>query len=328
MANQPKNKESESVFTTKFYFHSLQFTPYKDNNTMSSADILSKVITFISDQKVNGKGVIIDKHRNRPEAESRELFMNYGVFMYRDKRVRCSIALLRKGKVPMLKPKDSLDLVPLTEATGSIAEQTHFYIDYSRTPAVVCVEYNHHGPRFSDIEYYFRVVAHDHLHLSKAVSTSLYMDNTIDKTLEELKNVLNIEIKMKAENVTQMDNDAKGYISGISNLGQRLKPKFLRVEAYFQIPGTKIKTVESNQDANNMFRTFLNKFKSRPFHQELFEHFEVKYEDKEGGENIFNLMKGKSAIEKEIDMSLNPNTTQIYEMIKGDFDDFMITRFS
>ena len=276
MAKQSKKKEAEGIFPTRFHFYSLRFTPYNENNTMSSADILGKVITFISDQKIKGKGVIIDKHKNRTDVESRELFMNYGVFIHKDKRIRCSIALLRKGKIPMLKPKDSLDLIPLTEATGSIAEQTHFYIDYSRPQAVICVEYNHHGPRFSDIEYYFRVVAHDHLHLSKALSANLYKDDTIDTTLAELKNVLNIEIKMQAENVTHMDNDAKGYISGISNLGQRLKPKFLRVEAYFQVPGTKIKTEEPNQDANNMFRTFLNKFKNRSFHQELFEHFEVK----------------------------------------------------
>lgn len=328
MAPKPKKKEVDIIYPTRFHFHSLRFTPYNDNNTMSSADILGKVITFISDEKIKGKGVIIDKHKNRSDVEPRELFMNYGVFTHKDKRIRCSIALLRKGKIPMLKPKDSLDLVPLTEANGSIAEVTHFYIDYSRTHAVVCVEYNHHGPRFSDIEHYFRIVAHEHLHLSKALATSMYMDDTIDKTLEELKNVLNIEIKMKAENVTHMDNDAKGFISGISNLGSRLKPKFLRVEAYFQVPGTNIKTEETNQDANNMFRTFLNKFKSRPFHQELFEHFEVKYENKEGVEDVFNLMKGKSVIEKEIDMSKNPTTSQIYEMIKPDFEEFMTIRFS
>lgn len=228
----------------------------------------------------------------------------------------------------MLKPKDSLDLVPLTEANGSIAEVTHFYIDYSRPQAVLCVEYNHHGPRFSDIEYYFRVVVHDHLHLSKALTASMYMDDTIDKTLAELKNVLNIEIKMQAENVTQMDNDAKGFISGISNLGQRLKPKFLRIEAYFQSPGSKIKSDELNSEANNMFITFLKKFKGRAFHHELFEHFEVKYEDKDGVENVFSLMKGKTVIEKVIDMSKNPTTSQIYEMIKADFDQFIIARFS
>jgi len=327
VAKKSLKKSGDAIYPTRFHFHSLRFTPYNDNNTMSSADILGKVITFISDQKIKGKGVIVE-YKKSAESEPRELFMNYGVFSHKDKRIRCSIALLRKGKMPMLKRKDSLDLVPLTEADGSIAEVTHFYIDYNLTHAVVCVEYHHNGPRFSDIEHYFRVVAHDHLHLSKALSTSMYMNNTIDQTLEDLKNVLNIKIKMRADNVTHMDNDAKGYISGISNLGQRLKPKFLRVEAYFQIPGTKFKTADISNDANNMFRLFLNKFKSRPFHQELFEHFEVTYEDNEGIEAIFNLMKGKSVIEKEIDMSKNPTTTDIYNFIKADFDEFMETRFS
>jgi len=234
---------------------------------------------------------------------------------------------LRSGKPPMLKPADTFDLIPLDKAAGSIAEQTHFYVDYNRIPAVVCIEYNHNGPRFSDVEYYLRNIAHEQLRLSKALNASMLMDDNIDKTLADLQNVLKFEIKMQAEKITQMDNDVKGYITAISSLGQKYKPKFVKIEALFRIPGAKVKTYDINKEANNMFKDFLNKFKKRPFHKECFEHFEVHYEDKDGGEAIFNLIKGKSEFSIDIDTTKHPTTSQIYDLIKPYFDEFTASRY-
>ncbi len=318
-----------SILTpTRFHFFSINFVPYNDNDAMSSNEILTRVIQYISDQKLKHKGFIIDKHKNRTDVERRELFMNYGVYVHKDKRIKCSIALLRNGKPPMLKPADTFDLVPLDRTAGSIAEQTHFYIDFSRRPALVCVEYNHNGPRFLDIEYYFRIIARDQLHLAKSVNANMLMNDNIEETLEKLQNVLKFEIKMQAEKITQMDNDVKGFITAISTLGQKYKPKFVKIEALFQMPGTKGKKLEINREANNMFTTFLNKFRTREFHRDCFEHFEVHYEDKDGEEQIFNLIKGKSEFSIDLDMSKNHTTTQIYELIKGDFDEFINDRYS
>lgn len=328
MLNDAINPSNNGLTPTRFHFFSIRFVPYNENENMTSTEILNKVITFISDQKVKHKGFIIDKHKNRTDAERRELFMNYGVFVIKDKRIKCSIALLRNGKQPMLKPADTFDLVPLDKASGSIAEQTHFYIDYSRTPAIICVEYNHNGPRFSDIEYYLRVIAHEQLKLSKALNTSTLMEDNVEETLAKMRNVLKFEIKMQAEKITQMDNDVKGYITAISSLGQKYKPKFVKVEALFQVPGMKIKSQDINKEANNMFVDFLNKFKGRPFHKDCFEHFEVHYEDKDGEEVIFNLIKGKSEFTKDIEANKHPTTSQIYELIKIDFDEFITNRFS
>src|SRR5690606_10411118 len=123
---------------------------------------------------------------------------------------------------------------------GAITELATFFIDYSMSPAVMCVEYNHNGPRLSDIEYYFRNIAHEKLFLAKATTTTTYMDAGIDNILESLHNVVNFEFKIKPQNVTYFDNDVKGYVSGVANLGNRMQPKFIKVEAMYQTPGSRV----------------------------------------------------------------------------------------
>jgi hypothetical protein len=310
----------------RFHLYSLKFTPYanlaKENN---SSSILKDVITYLMLELKNGQGHLIDKNRNRENEGARELFMTSAVFMHKERRIRCTLALLRSGRVPKIKPVDQFKLVPIN-TLGSIAEETHFFIDFSRNYSVICIEYNHYGPRISDVEYYLRNVAREKLKLSKATEVNLYMSSTIDKTLANLKNVLNMQIKIQPNKIAQMDNDIKGqYFTGINTIGNRLKPKYIKVETLFQTPGNTVESSELNKEANTMVKNLIGKFKSRPFNIECFEDFVVKYEDKEGNEEVFNLLKGKKELEYEVEMTTLLKRRHWYELIEKDFDEFMIT---
>jgi hypothetical protein len=244
--------------------------------------------------------------------------------MAKERRIRCSIALLRSGRVPKIKPVDQFKLIPI-ESIGSIAEETHFYIDYSRNYGVICIEFNYYGPRISDVEYYLRNVARDVLKLSKTTDVNLYMSNTIDKTLASLKNVLNLDIKVQPKKLAQLDMDLHGkYFTGISTIGQKLKPKFIKLEAMYQTPGKGIESSEINKEATSMVMEMIRKFKTRPFNIDAFENFVVRYEDKEGSTEIFDLLKGKAEIVKEIDMIELTSRRKWYELIEKDFDEFMV----
>ena len=97
---------------------------------------------------------------------------------------------------------------------------------------------------------------------------------------------------MRPSKIAQMDNDIKGqYFSGINTIGNRLKPKFIKVETLFQTPGSNTKSKELNKDANIMVRSLISEFKTRPFNIECFEDFVVKYEDNQWKEFF---MKTKS----------------------------------
>ncbi|NRR93392.1 hypothetical protein HSX10_17595 [Winogradskyella undariae] len=312
--------------TLKFHLYSLRFTPYAklaDKNTSSS--ILKDTITYLTKELRNGQGHLIDKNRNRKNESPREIFMTSAVFMHKERRIRCGLALLRSGRVPKIKPIDEFKLVPI-KTLGSIAEETHFFIDFSRNYAVICIEYNYFGPRISDVEYYLRNVARDTLKLSKTTDVNLYMSNTIDKTLENLKNVLNMQIKIQPSKIAQMDNDIKGqYFTGINTIGNRLKPNFIKVETLFQTPGNTVESKGLNKEANSMVKTLIGKFKARPFNIDCFDDFVVKYEDKEGNEEVFNLLKGKKELEYEVEMTTLKKRRHWYELIEKDFDEFMVT---
>ena len=316
---------NENLTILRFHFYSLKFTPYSGSD-LSSGTILTKVITYVSEELCKGQGYLIDRHHKREKGESRELFMTQAIFMLKEKRIRCSMALLRSGRIPLLKPADKFVLVPLDSAQGSIAEQTHFYIDYSRTPAVICIEFNYYGPRISDIEYYFRNVSHDILRLAKVTDVVLHMDTSIDKTLSELKNVLNIDIKLQPQRLAQLDTDLVGqYFTGLNTMSQRLKPKFLKLEAMYQTPGSNLQSSQINTPANNMILNILKRFKSKPVNMDVFDNFVVKYEDQDGKEEVFNLLKGKKEIIKEVDLTTITKARQLYELIEPDFDAFMET---
>jgi len=310
----------------KFHFYKIKFTPYNNLRNQTSHTILHQVITFLSQEKLAGRGLLIDKHEGRGKDGARPLFVTNAVFMHKEKRIRVSMALLRTGKIPLLKPADKFLLVPLDTSNGEIAEQTHFFIDYNTDSIILCAEFNYNGPRVSDIEYYFRVVARDKLKLSKATEVEMYMDTSIDKTLAELKNVLNFDIKVQAQKLPQLDTVLVGqYFTGITNLANRIKPKYVKLEAMFQTPGKQYDSSELNKEANNMVTNFLNAFKAKPTNMDVFEQFVVKYEDKEGNEDFFNLLKGKKELLKYVDIKTLKGR-QWYELIETDFDEFIQTQ--
>lgn len=321
----PESSTISALTPIRFQFYSLRFTPYKESQ-ISSNNILKEVFNYLMKTRDDKKGHLIDRHGDRENVESRELFMSSSVYMHKENRIRCTLALLRGGQKPMLKPKDKFILVPLNVTEHSIAEQTHFFIDYNKNYAVVCFPYNHNGPRISDLEYYLRNIAHDKLKLSKATEATLFMDASIDKVLADFKNSLNIDIKVQPRKLSNLDPDMTGqYFSGISLLGQRIKPHFIKLEAMFQTPGNTVKSKELNKEANKMVVDLLQRFKSKPINIDAFENFVVKYEDKEGNEEIFNLLKGKKEILKEVDLAKITSARKWYELIEADLNEFMDT---
>lgn len=315
----------ENLIEFRYNYFSLKFTPLKSfEDSLDSNDIMRNVITYISSKLHNDKqGHLIDRHESRQNSR-RELFMNRAVFIPKDRRIRCSIALLRSGREPYIKPKEQFKLIPISETLGSIAEETHFFIDYSKSFPIICCEYNHYGPRMSDIEYYFRDVAHKVLKQSKATEVNAYMEAPIDETIEKLKNVLNIEIKIQPKNLTQLDKDIHNkYFSGMNNIGNVLQPKHIRLEAYFQTPGKNIQSNALNVSANKMVLEMLNRFKGRAFNIDAFDAFTFKYEDKEGNEEVFNLLSGKKEIVLNVDPKATTKSKDWYLLIQDYFNSFI-----
>lgn len=57
---------------------------------------------------------------------------------------------------------------------------------------------------------------------------------------------------------------------------------------------------------------------------DVFDHFVVKHEDKEGKEEFFNLLRGKKEVVKYVEGNLTKGR-EWYELIESDFDEFIQT---
>lgn len=317
-------EENKTEITYQLF--TLKFTPLKDVN-LTSKDIVFNIVSLLSNKLINEKqAYVLDRHESR-QGNRRELYLNRAVIMHKEKRMRCSLALLRAGRVPFIKPNEEYKLVPISEAIkGSIAEETHFFIDYSTPTIIVCCEYNHHGPRITDIEYYFRNVSNKLLRQSKATEINAYLNAPIEETLNKLKNVLKIDIKIVPQDLSKLTMDVSNkYFTGMRTLGAVLDPKFIRLEAYFQSPGGSVKSDTLNVSANNMVKDILNRIKGNQLNIDAFNSFMFKYEDKEGNEELFNLLSGKKEIVLEVDLKTITKARDWYEIIKPELDKFMTT---
>ena len=239
-------------------------------------------------------------------------------------RFRCSMALLRKGKQPKLKPTDKFKLLPISDLDGDIVEETHFFIDFSTSKCIICSEFNDRGPRISDLIFYLRNVAGPStLRIAKSTVSTAFFNNTLEETLNNMRNVLHMDVKFKPSSLAQMDSDVrKNYYSAMENIGKMLKPKFFRVETYFQIPGSNV-PIDINNEANNWFRDMLRIFKQRKRNQKLFENFEVRYEDKAGIEQTFNLLKNRVSITIEVESKKDLKNKEMYKLIAPDLGEFV-----
>jgi len=74
-----------------------------------------------------------------------------------------------------------------------------------------------------------------------------------------------------------------------------------------------------------MVMSLIRKFKARPLNIDCFENFVVRYENNEGEEDVFNLLREKREILKEVDLSTIKKKRDFYELIEKDFDDFIDT---
>jgi hypothetical protein len=321
---KPKNPGSYNV---RFHFHSIRFTPYSEQKK-SSTDVLLELVAYISQEKSLGRAVLLTRYENGAPEDHREMFIDYVALTGPEKKIKFSIALFRKNNTPWVKPEDSIDLVPLNEINGSLVERTHFFIDYSREPAIVCVQYNHYGARFTDILFYLRFLSKNKLKISHGLLTQAFIDKPFEDTLTAMENVLRLELKMKPEYITYLDPKVKHYYTGMVTLQNSLKPRILEFKAFYQTPGAKSTPLLKNIEANGFFKNMLNVFSKNSEQEDLFEHFEVDYKDKLGEDITFNLFKDKSGFDKEIDFKIASTTTKVYNLILEDFNEFLSFRFN
>lgn len=308
----------------KYYLYSINMKPYADKaNEYSSSKIVKEVAGYLSNIRSQGKAVLVDRNENKKGASPRDLFLFSAVLLPADRRAKCTMALIRKGKSPMFMKKGTFNLEEIKNI-GDIVEVTHFFIDFKTEKNVICVEGNPHGPNIADIEHYFKKIGRDELQLAKGVDIEIFMKNSINQTLEKMKNVLSFNIKMKSANLALIDKQLeKNYFKGFDLITNLYKPEFFRVEAFFKKQGRKINLPIENKIATNMFAKALEIFKSKPEETDYYDNFVVSYEDGRGIEETFNLLKDKKIFERKIEEGKDLKQSESYDLIKDELTNFV-----
>jgi hypothetical protein len=153
------------------------------------------------------------------------------------------------------------------------------------------------------------------------------IESNIQETIESLDRVLDFDLKVEGKKFSEMDNDAKGFLTEWGTLLTKLQPEFIRIEAFFQRKGKKMDKSSNHPVMLDGLKHLLSKLK-RPNNSDAFDRFVVNYQDKDGNPKKFDLLSTKSEITMEIDLNKTIKTTAIYELIKKDFDNFLFNRYS
>lgn len=315
----------------KFHYFTISFTPYKENEKKySSNNILKECINRINHERTKEqKAIVIDRHESRDEMESRNLFVSSAAYKLDDKIYKCRIALLRDNKIPTLVNKSDFNLTPLDYLKGkAIAETTNFYIDMNGAEPVICCEFNSLGPRISDIEYYFRYISSNKmLHISKACKASVHMELPIETVLKSIKDVYKIKIKAKPNRLSFLyQNVDDAFITNMNALAGTINPATIKIDLSFRERGSGKEIItKKNNSALTFSKKVLNAVKNDSKVIDDFEDFQLEFENEDGSDGFFNLVKGKREFIIQCPYSTpgHLDTKLLYDKAKSEFKEYL-----
>ncbi|MDQ2180841.1 hypothetical protein [Marinifilum sp. D714] len=321
-------KVTKPTVPVKFHLFNFSFTPHKENvETTNSSHILKQSIQRINDERTqNGKAIVIDRHEGRTDEEPRNLFIISAAYLAREKKYKCKMALIRDNKIPTLVDRKDYALTPFNQlGNKAIAETTNFYIDLERSTPVVCCEYNYHGPRISDIEFYFRYISsYKMLCISKACKAEIHMKRPINYVLDSISDVLRFKIRTRPDRLKHIYNEVgDAFITNMTALAGTINPKSIVVDAIFKERGKS--NGKKNGHAVSLVKKILKAIKDDNKISEEFEDFYLQFEKENGKDEVFNLMKGKQEITINCQQKTpgNLDTKDLFEKTNTAFNEYL-----
>lgn len=317
--------------TTKIIFNvfDLNLTPYSDDDqSINSCTILKNCIQYINDERIkNNKVVVFDRNNGKSQSDKRELFVTSIAYSATDRLYKGRIALLRDNRTPLVYNRDNFSITPLSElGDTSLLETTHFMIDLSGVCPRFFYEYNYHGPRILDFEYYIRQITKKILRSSKSCKVSIHMNNKIQDVIDSLSEVINFKIKANPNKLAYLNNEiGESFIGNMQALANSVNPLAIRVEAIFKTRKVEVDSKSGNKQAVTFVRKLLGKAKSNNEILDDIDEFQLEYEKEDGSNDSLNLLKGK--IEFEITCKLgkkgNVNTRSLFENCIKPFKEYI-----
>jgi hypothetical protein len=213
-----------------FHFFDLNLTSYKRVDIGNSSKLLKELFDIIYRDRLENKVYVIDRKEGESNDDKRNLLI-FTLTFIKGIRVKGKMALLRDKLPVFLNDRSDIDEIENIK-DKKLAEITHFCVDFTNNVPLVMFEFNSSGPRISDFEYYIRHVGKQ-TGLVKYCSTSLRVKGEIEKILSSIKNVGEIEIKVKSENTRFLKDIDNSFYSSITALNDSHPYETIRLSTGF-----------------------------------------------------------------------------------------------
>lgn len=289
----------------------LVLKPFKSESELNtSSKILRECIDYINNERLdNRRAVVMDRNAGKKDLEKRELFITSIAFSHPDGVWKGRMALLRNNRTPLVYNKDNFSISPLSElGEASIAETTHFIIDCKGDVPIFMFEFNSHGPRILDIEYYIRQITWKILKSSTACKANIRMKISINEVLSSLSDVLNFKIKANPKKLAYLNSEiSESFIGNMQALANTVSPQAIRIEAFFRARNTKVDSKFKNIAAVKFVTGLLTSASKNSEILDEIEEFHLEFEKLDGSEDTINLLKGKVELEAESELEVGGN---------------------
>jgi hypothetical protein len=179
---------------------------------------------------LENKVYVIDRKEGESNDDKRNLLI-FTLTFIKGIRVKGKMALLRDKLPVFLNDRSDIDEIENIK-DKKLAEITHFCVDFTNNVPLVMFEFNSSGPRISDFEYYIRHVG-KLTGLVKFCCASLRVKGEIEKILSSIKNVGEIEIKVKSENTRFLKDIDNSFYSSITALNDSHPYETIRLSTGF-----------------------------------------------------------------------------------------------
>jgi hypothetical protein len=193
-----------------FHFFDLILTAYKSMGSVNSSNLLKNLFNLLIDDRKNDTVHVIDRKEGESNDDKRNLLIFSLAYTEKGQRIKGKIALLRDKLPVFLNNRSDIDEIENLR-DRKLAEITHFCVDFSKKEPLIMYEFNSNGPRISDFEYYIRQLGKKK-GIIKYSKASLRVKGEIEKLIKDIKNVSEIELKVKITNTQFLkDVDNKFY---------------------------------------------------------------------------------------------------------------------
>lgn len=235
------------------------------------------------------------------------------------KYIRGRLLYIRMDVFPeLINTKDTTIRDINAKAEEGVLESTHFLIDCSKNELIMPFEYNHYGPKITDMAYYIQEMGNRFNLKNHCTPVPIVEDNlgSFQKRIQRCSSFRVRVNKNDIQRIKKVNNDLWKALNEADSFGQSQY-----VELYLKFD---YRSLTSTSKVNDLTFDLIKDFQKNPSDLNYFQHLEIKAEDSANNNRLklFDLLSDKVQshinIEKR-EKSRSLNSGDAFEKIEVEY---------